>query len=64
MMEDQPLEIEVDQENKEVTIGFDVDGDRKVDINIKLIITDRRFWYIVIGIGIAASFISKGLGVW
>ena len=63
-MGDEPIELEVDQENKEVTIGVDVDGDRKVDINIKLIITDRRFWYIVIGIGIVSSFITKGLGVW
>lgn len=63
-MGDTPIELEVDQDKKEVTIGVDVDGDRKVDINIKLIITDRRFWYIIIGIGIATTFVSKLGGVW
>jgi hypothetical protein len=63
-MDDVPIALEVDQEKKEVTIGVDVDGDRKVDINIKLIITDRRFWYIVIGVGIAVTFVSKLGGLW
>lgn len=63
-MDDVPIALEVNHENKEVTIGVDVDGDRKVDINIKLIIKDRRFWYIVTGIGIAATFLSKLGGLW
>lgn len=62
--EDNPISVELDPDNREVNIGVDVDGDRKADIKIALVIKDQRFWYIVMGIGIATAFLSKFGGLW
>ncbi len=62
--EDNPISVELDPENREVNIGVDLDGDRKADIKIDVIIKDQRFWYIVGGIVIATAFLSKLGGLW
>lgn len=62
--DDNPISVELDPESREVSIGVDLDGDRKADIKIDVIIKDQRFWYIVLSICIASAFLSKLGGLW
>ena len=55
--------LDQDDDNKELGIGADLDGDGKADINVKLSIKDPTVWA-VIGWIIAGVSIARNLNIW
>ena len=55
--------IGADEENQEVSIGVDIDGDGKPDFEKKFTIDDPRVWAII-GWIIAGVSITKNLNIW
>ena len=55
--------LDGDEENQELGVGVDFDGDGKPDIEVKITIKDPRIWA-VIGWVLFGISITKNAGIW
>jgi len=55
--------IEPDEDNQEINVGLDIDGDGQVDIQKNFTIDDPRVWAIIGWILLGIS-VAKNAGLW